>query len=171
MGNRAGGAVVNQGRDEVEQDIVRFVESDGCFVMAVFDPEHEIPDFAYSIGFPKSLSQGDVLISGLDLDMMKRLVNDTYALCRDGFQLSDFARTDELFSTFDCVVRAVAPRHLESEYFNSASWYSEQVRNESFDAAYQLVWPDKAGIFPWEEGFADGLVGAQLELWDGGATT
>ena len=156
--------------NEMEEKIVDSVQEYGCFVLGVFDPDHEIPDFAYSIGFPRSLNQGDVLISGLDLDMLKRLVNDMYALCRDGFELADFARTDELFSVFECVVRSVAQRHLKGEYFNSASWYSEQVQREPFKAAYQLVWPDKAGIFPWENGFATGLVGAQLELWEGGAT-
>ena len=151
---------------KLEQEIVTFVDSHGCFVMGVFDPDHEIPDFAYSIGFPKSLNQGDVVISGLDLNMMKRLVNDTYALCREGFQLADFARTSELFSTLDCIVRKVAPEHLRAEYLTSALWYCEEVCGDPFDTAYQLVWPDKSGVFPWERGFSDSLVGAQLELWN-----
>ena len=150
---------------EIEQDMVDKIDQYGCFVMGVFDPEHDIPDFAYSIGFPKSLSQGDVLISGLDLKMMRKLVNDTYALCRDGFQLADFARTSELFSSFDCVVREIAEEHLRGEFMTSALWYAESVFDQPFTSAFQLVWPDKAGLFPWEEGFAESLVGAQLELW------
>lgn len=153
---------------EMEEKIVSCVEQYGCFVMGVFDPEHEIPDFAYSIGFPMSLDQGDVIISGLELQMMKRILNDTYLLCRDGFELSDFARTDQLFSSFDCVVRSVAEGRLADEFFNSARWYSEQVAKLPFEQAFQLVWPDKAGIFPWEDGFSEDLMGAQLELWEGG---
>jgi hypothetical protein len=148
-----------------EQWLVANVEKHGCAIISVFDPDHEIPNFAYSIGFPKSLGQGDVLISGLDLDMMKRLVNDAYALCRDGFHLADFARTSELFSSVDCVVREIAEEHLRGEYMTSALWYAESIQGQPFNSAFQLVWPDKAGLFPWEEGFADGLIGAQLELW------
>jgi len=151
--------------DELEQRMVEKVDEHGCFIMAVFDPDHEIPDFAYSIGFSKSLGQGDVLISGLDLDMMKRLLNDAYALCRDGFRLADFVRTSELFSAIDCVVREIAEEHLRGEYMTSALWYAESIHGEPFMSAYQLVWPDKAGLFPWEDGFAESLIGAQLELW------
>ena len=148
-----------------EQWIAANVEEHGCAIISVFDPDHEIPDFAYSIGFPRSLRQGDVLISGLDLDLMKRLLNDAYVLCRDGFRLADFARTSELFSSVDCVVREIAEEHLRGEFMTSALWYAESVCDQPFTSAFQLVWPDKAGLFPWEEGFAESLVGAQLELW------
>jgi hypothetical protein len=151
--------------NEHEQWMVANVEEHGCAIISVFDPDHEIPDFAYSIGFPESLEQGDVLISGLDLDMMKRLINDAYALCRDGFRLADFARTSELFSSVDCVVREIAKEHLRGEYMTSALWYAESIQGEPFKSAYQLVWPDKAGLFPWEDDFAESLAGAQLELW------
>lgn len=148
-----------------EQDMVDKIDQYGCFVMGVFDPDHDIPDFAYSIGFPKSLGQGDVLISGLDLTMMRRLVNDTHALCREGFRLADFARTSELFSSLDCVVREIAEEHIRGDFMTSALWYAESVCDQPFTSAFQLVWPDKAGLFPWEEGFAENLIGAQLELW------
>ncbi len=96
---------------------------------------------------------------------MKQLLNDAYALCRDGFALADFARTSDLFSSFDCVVREVAEEHLRNEYFTSARWYTESVIGESFTTAYQLVWPDKAGVFPWQQGFSESLEGSQLKLW------
>lgn len=150
---------------EFEQQMVANVDKHGCFIMGVFDPDHEIPNFSYSIGFPKSLGQADVLISGLDLDLMKRLLNDAYVLCRDGFRLADFARTNELFSSLDCVVREIAEEHIRGDFMTSSLWYAESVCDQPFTSAFQLVWPDKAGLFPWEEGFAENLIGAQLELW------
>jgi Domain of unknown function (DUF4262) len=151
--------------NEHEQWLVSNVDEHGCAIISVFDPEHEVPNFAYSIGFPRSLGQGDVLISGLDLDMMKRLLNDAFALCRAGLQLTDFARTSELFSSLDCVVREIAEEHIRGDFITSALWYTEKVCDQPFTSAFQLVWPDKAGLFPWDEGFAENLIGAQLELW------
>lgn len=164
MGNPEGGTPVSE-IDDLDTRIVDMVEKHGHFVMAVFDPDQSIPDFAYSIGFPKSLGQGEVLISGLDLDMMKTLVHDAYELCREGFKLEDHARTSELFSSFDCVVREVAEEYLNAEFLTSAQWYSQTDSGKSVTSAYQLVWPDKDGLFPWDEGFSQGLAGAQLELW------
>lgn len=164
MGNPAGGAAVSD-TDDLDARIVDMVDKHGHFVMAVFDPDHAIPDFAYSIGFPQSIGQGEVLISGLDLDLMKALVHDTYDLCREGFTLEDHARTSELFSSFDCVVREVAEEFLNAEFLTPAQWYSQTAGGKPVTSAYQLVWPDKDGIFPWEEGFSPDLAGAQLELW------
>lgn len=151
---------------EYEQRIVDFVESDGCFITAVFDPDQIEPDFAYSIGFPASVGQHDVHISGLELDLMKVLINDTLTLCRDGLVLEDYARTDQLFANCDCIVRKVDPLNLTPKLWSSAIWYQQQYRTLEFDGGYQLVWPDKHGVFPWEAGFDDLSGGCQLQLWE-----
>ena len=168
MGDPAGGAKMSQAAlSDLEQRMVDCIEQYGCFVMSVFGPEKELADFAYSIGFPASFGQGDVLISGLDLDLMKTLINDTCRLCSEGLVLSDFGRTDQLLNNYDCAFRAVAPENLVAEYWNSARWFQERYREQPFSGAYQIVWPDKAGAFPWEEGFDDRSGGGQLQLWQG----
>ncbi len=154
---------------DYEQRIMDFVESAGCFITAVFDPEGDQPDFAYSTGFPASLAQNDVLISGLGMESMKVLTNDMHGLCREGFVLQDFARTDQLFSGFDCVVREVAEDNLVAEYWNSAIWYQERYRKQEFQGGYQLVWPDKEGRFPWEAGITETFADVQLRLWERGS--
>jgi hypothetical protein len=160
---------VVRGLSEYEQRIVDFVESDGCFVTGVFDPDGVTPNFAYSVGFPATLGQPDTLISGLDLELMHGLINDLHGLCRDGLRLDDFARTDRLLASFDCVFREVSPDRLIAEYWNSAIWYQESHRRDKFRSAIQVVWPDDGGRFPWEAGFDEISGGGQLSLWERGA--
>ena len=159
--------MVRRPLNEHEKRMVDFVVSDDCFVLAVFDPEGVTPDFAYSIGFPATLDQPDVLISGLNLDLMEVLVNDVHDLCRSGLVMQDGARTDQLLSGYDCVFRQVTSENLVSEFWNSAIWYQESYRGETFDSAYQVVWPDKANRFSWEPGFDETTGGGQLKLWEG----
>jgi hypothetical protein len=169
MGNPEGRAVVMEHLSEQEQKIVGFVQSHGCFINAIFDPDGIKPNFAYSIGFPASLGQPDILLSGLDLGLMRALINDVYALCRNGLCMADFARSAEIMSDYDCVFRQVAPENLVAEFWNSAIWFQETYRGEMFESAFQVVWPDDGGKFPWEPGFDDNTGGGQLKLWEGGA--
>jgi len=154
---------------EQEQRIVGFVESDGCFINSVFDPDGVEPDFAYSIGFPASLDQPDALISGLKLDLMSVLINDLYALCRDGLRMDDFRRTDRLLTGFECVFREISSENLAANFLSSAVWFQETYRGEKFESAFQIVWPDEHGKFPWEAGFDEDTGGGQLSLWEGGS--
>jgi hypothetical protein len=165
MGNSAGGAVVGP-RTEYEADIVRFIESDGCFVVSVFDEEESSSPFSYSIGFTKTLSQPEVVLYGLDRGNAHPLVNDAYSLCKNGLRLGDWVVIDDLFRDYRCIARAVDESWIIQSQFASALWYHQTQMGSGLQDVVQLVWPDADGAFPWEDGCADWVKQSQVALYE-----
>ncbi|MEM1197161.1 MAG: DUF4262 domain-containing protein [Pseudomonadota bacterium] len=152
--------------NDFEQKMLATIDQHGCQILRIFDPDGETLDFSYSIGFESTLAQPEMLISGLPPETAKNFINDTLALCRDeGFLLADFARTDRLIKGLDCVFRSVRSDCLVPDYFGSAIWFAETQLNQPFSRAVQLVWPDRAGLLPWDQGFDEGFRGEQDQLW------
>ena len=151
---------------ELESDIVSNVEQHGCFIMFVFDPDDGKTDFAYSMGFPKSLAQPEVIVFGLQKKLMLSMINEIYRQCaEDGLELRDGAVIGDLLEGFDCIVREVPKDRIESEYFGSAMWYRQAIMGEEMDQAFQIFWPGAAtGLFPWDASADPEIVGPQSEL-------
>lgn len=151
---------------ELEQSILDNVEQYGCHLNGVFDPDGKEPDFCYSTGFTSSVDQSEVIMFGLELTLMQTLLNDTLELCRQGFDITDNAQTDELIDGYSCVFRRVLPEWITPEFWGSAIWYNCNHLRRGLDHAVQLVWPDESNRFPWEEGVSDGYVDAQPALYE-----
>ncbi len=151
---------------EFEQSILDNVEQYGCHLNGVFDPDGRDPDFSYSTGFTSSVDQPEVIIFGLELNLMQALLNDTLELCRQGFDITENARTDALIEGYSCVFRRVLPEWIVPEFWSSAIWYNCDYLSGEFDQAVQLVWPDESNRFPWEKGVSAGYVEAQPALYE-----
>ena len=152
---------------DYELNIVSSVETEGCFVTGVFDPDGDDPNFAYSVGFPSSLRMPEVFMSGLDVNLMASLINLLHSLAANGLELRDGLVTDQLLNGYDCVLRRVHPSFLDTEFFNSAIWYAEKFGPQPLTEALQIVWPDLDGYFPWDDGAPAEFKAAQHNLYDG----
>ena len=138
---------------EFEQRIIDNVDRHGCSINAVSDPEGGDPPFAYSIGFPKSVGQPEVIVFGLPIELMKWMINETRRQCADeGLVLFDGQTVGGLLDGFDCVLLEIPGDTIDREYFNSAIWYRHEVMGEEMDRAFQIFWPgSQDGLFPWEK--------------------
>lgn len=171
MGNSAGGegSVTPEAElDEFEQKILRNVREHGCHVNCVFDPDENRPAFAYSVGFPQTVGQPEVIVFGLSLRLMQSMINDTLQQCRDGLLLRDWGVVDGLLEDHKCILREVRQEYIVREYLNSAMWHHRRTTGAPLGAVMQLVWPGKInGLFPWEPGCAEEVRDAQLALYEG----
>ena len=151
---------------ELEAGIVSNVDQYGCSIMFVFDPDEGKADFAYSIGFPKSLAQPEVIVFGLSRSLMLSMINETHRQCaEEELKLQDGVVIGDLLEGFDCIVREVPKDRIESEYFGSAMWYRQAIMGEEMDRAFQIFWPGAAtGLFPWDASADPEIVGPQSEL-------
>lgn len=139
-----------------EQKIIANVREHGCHINYVFDPDGEMPAYAYSVGFQETVGQPEVIVFGLSMDVMKFMINQTLQQCREGLLLEDGAELNGLLEGHRCIVCEVSPANITREFFNSAIWFRNHVAGEEMDAAFQIVWPGaKDGLFPWEEGCSD----------------
>jgi Domain of unknown function (DUF4262) len=155
---------------EFEQRIAANVEQYGCHVMSVFDPDGIAPTFSYSVGFPVSLAQPEVITFGLSSKMMHSMINAMYRQCRDGLKMSAGLRVSDLLDGYDCVLRPVKPEHIMAEHFGSAMWFQRHRTSRAMTEAFQIVWPGAGnGLFPWEEGASQDVIDLQPALYEDAA--
>ncbi len=136
-----------------ERKILDNIRDHGCQVMSVFDPDGELPDFTYSIGFPATVGQPEVIVYGLPRELGHSMVNETLAQCRAGLILAEGTRIDGLLEGFACIVREIPADRIDAEHFGSAMWFERYRTGAEMTQAFQIVWPGAGhGLFPWEAG-------------------
>jgi hypothetical protein len=154
--------------NEFEQQLLDNVEQHGCQVNWVFDDKGREPDFAYSVGFRKTVGQPEVIIFGLKRKLMLSMINETLRQCReDGLQLSEGAVIADLIEGFDCIARRVHPSQIDEGYFNSSMWFHEREFGSELSEAFQLVWPGAVhGLYPWDEDCSADVIEQQPALYE-----
>ena len=152
---------------DYERNILDKIDEFGCFISLVFDPDGNDPNFAYSVGFPHSIKQGEVVVFGLSNKLLGSTINGTLKQCRDdGLVLADGLRISGLLDGFDVIARSVHPSNIQREYLNSAMWHHMGRYGEPLSEVYQLVWPSAAtGLFPWDEGCHPDVIALQPALY------
>jgi len=152
---------------DYEQSILDNVDRNGCHITMVFDPEKQQPNFAYSVGFPETVGQPEVIVFGLSQEMMGFMINQTLRRCRAGMRLAEGVEIDGLLQGHVCVAREVSPENIEREFFNSAMWFQRHRSGTDMAEAYQIVWPGAVdGLFPWEDGCAEIVREIQPALYE-----
>jgi hypothetical protein len=146
---------MREGESKHEQRIRAAIAEHGWFCTAVFDPDGAEPDFAYSVGFTQTLRQPEFIIFGLPSDTAKPILWDVFDGLKSGRVPEDGLRWSDLIQGYDCVIRRVHPTQVTREYFNSALWlWGDPAERGEPLSAYQIVWPDRDGRFPWDAGCA-----------------
>ena len=138
---------------DYERTIEDNVREHGWFCVAVVDPEGNDPAFAYSVGFNETLGTPEVIVFGLDHELMHAMLWTAFRQVREGRALHDGDRWGGLLDGFDCILKTVDPTNIVPEYFNSAIWYHGDPATHGLLEASQIVWPDAdTGRFPWDPG-------------------
>ena len=160
------GKIFGRKLDIHEQRVLDNIRDHGCQVQFVFDPEGQSPEFCYSIGFPTSVAQPEVLVCGLPREHMHWMVNEMRRQCADGLVLADWGRVDDLIEGFECVLRRVTDARAIKDHFGWAIWYHRSQLHFEMDEAYQIVWPDaQGGRFPWDLGCHQSVIDSQPALY------
>jgi hypothetical protein len=153
--------------DAGEQRVVDNIRDYGCQVQFVFDPNGKLPDSSYSIGFPVSVGQPEVIVLGLPRELMHSMVNEVRRQCAAGLILRDGTVVSGLLEGFDCVLRHVISTEAIREHFGWAIWYHRSQRNEEMREVYQIVWPSaQQGLFPWEPDCHPDVIALQPALYE-----
>jgi uncharacterized protein DUF4262 len=136
-----------------DEKLISNVREYGCHIIRVFATESG-PAFAYSVGMYLNYGQPEVIVFGLSVEHAHVILND---ICRHAARGERFVagdRTDQFLQGFDVCFTEV-PLEVYPEYLGFALWFYRSL-SEPFPAV-QLVWPDRAGKFPWELGYDHGF--------------
>ena len=151
------------GFDDSEKNFVAKIRKHGWFDTQVLGDEQG-PGFSYTTGF---LLQGSPEF--ITFSMKRDITHDVYwDLFRDaqsgrGFQAG--VRSIGVFANLPVYFFNVAERH-QREYLGWSRWFY----GTEIVPTLHLVWPDRDGVFPWEDGFDETFRIDQPDLTEAGWT-
>ncbi|MEW6493544.1 MAG: DUF4262 domain-containing protein [Cyanobacteriota bacterium] len=132
----------------LEQKVFDDIKQYGWHILGV-EADETSPGFAYSIGLWHHFQHPEIILFGLPYEVMGRIINIIGDQVKAGTRFEAGKPYYEILENYPCVFETVASAQI-GNFLCWARWfygYQDQF------PALQGFWPDKAGKFPWDEGF------------------
>ncbi|MBR0754645.1 DUF4262 domain-containing protein [Bradyrhizobium jicamae] len=134
--------------EEADEKLIRNVREHGCHIMGI-GGDASTPDYAFSIGLFVNYGHAEIVIFGLRPATAQAIINDIRDQAASGRMFADGDVCDDIIVGHK-VCFAEVPLADYQAYLGTAIWfYAKQSRPFP---CLQLVWPDREGRFPWDEG-------------------
>jgi len=147
--------------DGHERNFIDGIRQDGWMHTNALD-EDDKPGFSFTTGFSSSLGHPELIVFKIDKKVAHDIFWLLYRCAQNGKPVPRGRRTRGILPD-DCYLFPVAKRHF-ANYLGWSRWF---YRGDDFECL-QIVWPDEAGRFPWEEGFDPEYAGLQVDLTEHG---
>ncbi len=156
-------------RDEAkwQRTVRENIEKHGWFGQQVFDPDGKNPNFAYSVGFTKTLAAPEFIIFGLRRELMHNMIWEVFHQIKAGQKVGHGQKWNDLLGgDFACYSFKCTHADLFEEYAASSKWFWNDQGHTGEPEVYQIVWPGaKDGLFPWDEGCDPYVISQQPMLF------
>jgi hypothetical protein len=129
-----------------DRKIIQDINTYGWHVMRIM-PERDEPGWAFSIGLFRNFGHPELLLFGLDADVMQAVINIAGKKVKEGTSFSDGAESDDLLVNYKCVFRVV-----DKSWYRNVLGYALWFHGDSQFPVLQIFWPDKQHRFPWQPG-------------------
>jgi hypothetical protein len=147
-----------EAEDDSDRKLLADVASRGWHIVGV-DADATGPAFAFSVGFCFTLQKPEFIIMGLQHQVAAHLINDIGDALRSGMNIEASKQYDDVAADYPLAFVEMDQRYYR-EYLGYALWF---YRTLDFPVL-QCVWPDKAGLFPWDAGYDSRFFDAQRVL-------
>ncbi len=152
-------------RDMALRDkIAWIIETNGWAIEPVAahgETDPPIPGYSYTIGFEDTFGFPDVVVFGLTPVASRGLVGLVAEFLQGGTDLPlDAVFVGLLDNGLRCALISLDAGQCGDLFTSATAWYGVSRR------MVQLVWPDRHGVLPWEDGFEHRLALAQPVLGD-----
>ncbi|MEV0591182.1 DUF4262 domain-containing protein [Nonomuraea cavernae] len=141
------GALEGSDLSSIQQKIHSDLAAQGWSWIWAFDPDVDHSPFAYSIGFGSTFDHPEVIVAGLPEETSGSVLSSVRAMLAEGRTYGDGDVSDDILEGFTVQFRAIPQDLLIANLVQASVFYGER----SF-GGLQLVWPDRDGNFPGEEG-------------------
>ncbi len=141
--------------DDYGREIRRSVVEHGWAAVAV----DSVPPFTYTVGLWRLADHPELIITGLPADTAKRVLDHAVQGVREGRPIRAGTVVDGLIGTYPAAAREVDAARLPELAFAVDLYQGPGFK------AIQLVWPDRAGSFPWHARASSDYLEAQPLLF------
>ena len=131
--------------DPAEQRVLDNVAEYGWHCVNILE-EKGSPPWTFSIGFYNTWQFPELIVVGFKREVAHPVLNIVAEMLKGGRPVDLDKPSDDLLEGYSCRFVEVPKRHYR-DYVGFARWF---YQGDGFPL-YQLVWPSKAGYFPWEE--------------------
>ena len=136
--------------DDFEAAVRAEVEQHGWHVILVPNTDGG-PALGFTVGLTASHGHPELVVVGLDDASDGGATHELLAAAAefivDGRRFEAGATTTELLVDYECAIAGVAPDARRTRLPFLETFYGERP----FDVL-QIVWPDRGGRFPWDDG-------------------
>lgn len=142
-----------------DEKLLADVKEYGWHVLRVFEMD-ETPGWAFSIGLHKSFNHPEVVVFGLNDELMHSVINAIGTDVRSGKTFGVDSLYNGLIENYACTFKAVNQvwyRH----FLGYANWF---YQGQDYPAL-ECIWPNKDNRFPWDPQFNRNWLWAQPLLF------
>jgi len=148
--------------DEQEKSFVANIRKHGWFKTGVLG-EGAFPNFSYSTGLWKTIGFPELITFSVKDENAHQTFWNIFNDVKGGRHLKVGERIGDILNDLDIVLLPVDKRYYE-KHLGWSRWF---YGGDEFPCL-QLIWPDRANLFPWDAGFDTGFATKQTDLTEGG---
>ncbi len=130
-----------------DEKVLADVAEYGWHVVKVLEKD-ETPGWAFSIGLYRNFNHPEVVVFGLDGDLMHSVINSIGDEIRAGKIFAVDGEYPDLIEAYSCTFKQVSPRWYH-DFLGYANWF---YKSQNYPAL-QCIWPDRNSRYPWEPEF------------------
>ena len=134
-------------KDDHDRKLLADVERVGWHVVGIHEDENG-PAYAFSVGLFHTFEHPEIILFGLPHETAGRMINIIGRQVQAGTRFKPNDQSNDVAEGFPVVFKMV-PKDFYREYIGYALWF---YRSLDFPVL-QCVWPDKAGLFAWQDGY------------------
>ena len=151
--------------DPSERTFVHAIQEHGWYRTEVSN-DAEGPGFSYTTGLWFTQQQPELIVFSMNGETAHKVFWSVFNDARNGRALSAKTRTDAMFGNSAAYAFSVAKRH----YAQLLGWSRWFYGGDDFPCL-QIVWPDVAGLFPWQPSCSSAFSKSQPDLTEKGWLT
>ena len=146
---------------EYDKNLLKTLESVGWHNVHISE-EGNTPAFAFSIGHFYKSNHPEVIVVGLKPEISQQLLNIVaIKVVGAKIRIEPYKKYTDMTEGLSLVFIPVSLDHY-GKYLGYANWFYGSMSKPY--PALQMVWPDKAGIFPWEQNYDERFLQLQPVL-------
>ena len=129
--------------EQIQSDIAEF----GWHFIHVFDPDEDLQDFSYSVGFEQTFKHPEVMIFGLPRESSHAIISEIAEDIKNGITFKTDERLKNVIGgDFEVMFKPVAQAGFDSHLGAAQGFYNVPFR------ALVMFWPDKDNRLPFDAG-------------------